>query len=709
MSDNSIDVISGLDFAGLPTPPAILIELIDICNSSDVSFARLTEIIQKDAGVSSKVITVANSSSYRQWNGVRDINRILVVLGLPSVKNIAITSAVQQFFSQVTQATDHCLDDIWYYSLSCAHLAGSLAELTSYPSPDEAYLAGLLHRLGQLALLHNFPQEYAEIFDRKLNLEALARLERERFNVTSCQVGAHLIDSWNSRTFISDAVLYQNAPIQTILDSSHLVKLINLAAHIAATEYTTDPNLLERADQLFSLNPSLIDGLLNKTRSKVRSAAKELGINLPEGRIQDNDRSTLQALGERVKGAALFGSHRREFCSSADLPTTLKLIQRDIGILFGLGESCFLLHDDARRFLQAIDQHDENSTLLSGINISTQTKRSLASHAYNTNSIACTLAQSDPEKLSVADHQLSRILGREGVMYLPLQTPGKRLGLMVVGLDLQQWQQIKHQADLLKLFAHEASESLTQQIFRQTSEHERLTEERSTFHLEARKIIHEANNPLGIINNYLHILGMKLGEEHPVQEELDIIKEEIERVGKIILRMRDISNATEQQSHAVDINELISDLFKLFNASLFTTHKIEASLQLDETLPKLDCNRSHLKQILTNLVKNSVEAMQVGGTLTISTQDKIHSNGTTYFEIGLQDNGPGIPEQIMQQLFTPVETTKDSTHSGLGLAIVKNLVDELNGSISCTSSPISGTRFQILIPRVIHERSKAET
>ncbi|MCU7875883.1 MAG: HDOD domain-containing protein [Candidatus Thiodiazotropha sp. (ex Lucinoma borealis)] len=86
-------------FSNLPSPPAILIELIDSCNNPDVSFAQLAETIRKDAGVSSQVITAANSPFYRQWKEISDLQRLLVVLGIRSVRTIAINSAVQQFFA----------------------------------------------------------------------------------------------------------------------------------------------------------------------------------------------------------------------------------------------------------------------------------------------------------------------------------------------------------------------------------------------------------------------------------------------------------------------------------------------------------------------------------------------------------------------------------------------------------------------------------
>ena len=86
------------------------------------------------------------------------------------------------------------------------------AQLTAYPSPEEAYLAGLLHRLGQLALLQAHPDEYQGILAEGMLGEALNRLESEKLGYTSPAIAAQLIDSWELQSFISDAVLYQNEP-----------------------------------------------------------------------------------------------------------------------------------------------------------------------------------------------------------------------------------------------------------------------------------------------------------------------------------------------------------------------------------------------------------------------------------------------------------------------------------------------------------------
>lgn len=685
-------------FANLPTPPAVLIQLIDSCNDPHVSFDTLTEIIQQDGAITSKVISAANSPFYRQWQEISDLNRLLVVLGTRSVRTIAINSAVQQFFNQLGKSAGRAVDRLWYYSLVCAHCARSLAELTTYPTPDEAYLAGLLHRLGQLALLQTHPEEYPALLDEGLHGEALSQAERERLGFASAAVAAELIDSWQLHSFISDAVLYQHEPAPSILDSAHLVKLLNLACDLARQDKGADSDVLERADLLFGLNQSMLEKLLEESREKAIASARSLNIALPNEKENKQAEQQLQALGEKVRQAALFGSGRDGLPEKTDLPTTLQQIQRDMELLFSLKRSCFLLPDKETGQLTPIDPAHPDNSLLNDLKFSTESARSLAAASYLEQRIFSNEDDLENEP-AVADRQLARHLKREILTYLPLSGQGQALGLIAVGTHPDEWAALEQQRDMLQLFAKEAAQTLLRLREAEQLQAELIDQERSAFHLEARKTVHEANNPLGIINNYLHILGMKLGDDHEVKEELDIIREEIERVGQIILRIRDIPAEVEQQQRTVDINHLIEDLDKLFQSSLFPSHNISSTLDLDRSMRGIRTQRSHMKQILTNLMKNAVEAMDQGGNLTITTRDNAYINGKAHIEIQVIDSGPGIQAEIMDQLFTPVTSTKDSTHSGLGLAIVKNLMDELSGHISCTSQAGQGTRFQLFLPR----------
>ncbi|MCG8486348.1 MAG: HDOD domain-containing protein [Chromatiales bacterium] len=695
-------------FCDLPSPPAILIQLIDSCNDPNVSFESLSTIIQQDAAITSQVMAAANSPYYRQWNEFTSLHHMLVVLGIKSVRTIAINSAVQQYFSKLSDAIGQSLDLIWSRSLFCAFLCRSLAELTAYKTPEEAYLAGLLHRLGQLALLQKDAEGYRQLIDGNPEIDKQLEQELEQYGVSYPLIGSQMIDQWQLHSFLADALRYQYEPADRILDSSSLVKLVNLGCHLALGEKKPADPVLAQADSLFGLNQSVVEKLTAESYKQAAESAGSLGIGFLEEASDDkreaNSAAHRSALGERVKQAALFGGAVTPPADKADRQTALQQIHRDLELLFGLKQICFLLKaDEQAQLIPYAPASRGRQQQLAELSFTTETDRSLAALAFNNLIQVYTGDETHQANLTVADQQLMGFIDSESLCYLPLAAQEQKVGVLAIGLEEDQFPQLEAQLPLLHLFTREACETLLRQQEMRRSQQQLLDDERAAFHLEARKVVHEANNPLGIINNYLHILGMKLGEKHEVQEELDIIKDEINRVGKILLRMRDIPEELEQQEKGLDINTLIKDLHKLFQSSLFATHNINTEVDLDPEIPLIASRRGHLKQILTNLIKNAVEAMPEGGKLSIASRDNAYLNGKAHIEIEVVDSGPGIDAEIMDQLFLPGKSTKDSSHSGLGLAIIKSLMDELSGVINCTSNSNSGTRFQLFLPRSTRE------
>ena len=142
---------------------------------------------------------------------------------------------------------------------------------------------------------------------------------------------------------------------------------------------------------------------------------------------------------------------------------------------------------------------------------------------------------------------------------------------------------------------------------------------------------------------------------------------------------------------------MLTELSQIFQSSILANHDIQLKLDLDSELSPVLCNANALKQVYTNLIKNSVEALSEKSEIMVYTQDQVNVDGQTYVEISVVDNGPGIRPAVLNQLFKQVQTEKGHDHAGIGLSIVKKLVTEMSGSISCRSNT-KGTRFQILLP-----------
>jgi signal transduction histidine kinase len=279
---------------------------------------------------------------------------------------------------------------------------------------------------------------------------------------------------------------------------------------------------------------------------------------------------------------------------------------------------------------------------------------------------------------------------------LPLTMNNAAIGTLILGTDQAQHRALWKQLPLLTRFVNEIAHTLsTNKLFSKVEN----TDDTETRLLEQRirEVLHEVRNPLSIMNNYLGILSYKLEDDKPAQEDVQTIKAEIERITQILTRLTEKEAPTDETT-LVDINAIIADLTHVFQTSLFAAKNIQISLDLDERINSLQSNANALKQIYTNLIKNAVEALPANGQIMVYTQDYVNVDGREHIELCVADDGPGIETDILPKLFSPIETTKGGDHAGLGLTIVKNLVNELQGSISCRSSD-KGTSFHILLPK----------
>jgi HD-like signal output (HDOD) protein len=173
------DIRSRLLVARLPAMPQILLKLLEQCQAEEIGMTALAELIAKDPGMTGKILGVANSSAYHRTNRTVGLEQSLTLLGTDMIKTLVISESVFQVFNNFTHSNSTDLRGFWQHSLSAAVMARDIAGKISYPHVEEAYLAGLLHDVGRLALLSTAPKEYAANFQVRDD-EALCDLNNAR-------------------------------------------------------------------------------------------------------------------------------------------------------------------------------------------------------------------------------------------------------------------------------------------------------------------------------------------------------------------------------------------------------------------------------------------------------------------------------------------------------------------------------------------------
>ena len=213
-------------------------------------------------------------------------------------------------------------------------------------------------------------------------------------------------------------------------------------------------------------------------------------------------------------------------------------------------------------------------------------------------------------------------------------------------------------------------------------------------------VAHEIKNPLGSISIHIQLIQKAMnglpelrnsGKFETMQNYLDIVNEEVERLNGIIVDFLFAVRPMDMNLVGQNLNEMVRELFEFMHFEL-EEQGIRLVMNLEPELPELQLDVKYLKQALLNIVKNAISAMPEGGTLTVLTEMR---DGRV--ELSISDTGVGIPEENMAKIFEPYFTTRDFG-SGLGLTLVYKIIKEHQGEINLHSREGEGTTFNITLP-----------
>jgi PAS domain S-box-containing protein len=209
-------------------------------------------------------------------------------------------------------------------------------------------------------------------------------------------------------------------------------------------------------------------------------------------------------------------------------------------------------------------------------------------------------------------------------------------------------------------------------------------------------VAHEIKNPLASIAIHLELIrkaieGRKNVPAKKVAENLAVIKEEVERLNRIVVDFLFAVRPMNAELVPDDLNRLVRELMDFMRFELEQAG-ITVELELLEPCPQIRLDEKYMKQALLNIVKNAISAMPQGGTLRIATLRK-----AGLLVLAVSDTGVGIPEENLEKIFEPYFTTREFG-SGLGLTLVYKIVKEHLGDIAVSSKVGQGTTFTLSFP-----------
>ncbi|MDA1074359.1 MAG: HAMP domain-containing sensor histidine kinase [Proteobacteria bacterium] len=296
---------------------------------------------------------------------------------------------------------------------------------------------------------------------------------------------------------------------------------------------------------------------------------------------------------------------------------------------------------------------------------------------------------------AVVDRQLHQWFASDQVALYPVMFDGHALAVLAFGVDEENDDEYA-----MGLYALELASWLKREEDGHLTDN-RLEDFRTLERKRLREIVHEANNPLSIVQNYLHILELRLQHEPSATQQIDLISNEIARTADIIAKARDVPELAADEPDdellmsAIAVNDVVRNVVTL-HTGMADNKVVELKLDLTGDEPIVQTDEQRLKQVLTNLLKNAIEPCAPGDQIVASTTSGVVRQGRRVLEVSIRDNGPGLRDEVMANLFDPKESSTGG--SGLGLHIVYRLVVELQAEIDVRSHPSHGTTFSLFLP-----------
>jgi len=248
-------------------------------------------------------------------------------------------------------------------------------------------------------------------------------------------------------------------------------------------------------------------------------------------------------------------------------------------------------------------------------------------------------------------------------------------------------------------------------LMRDVSERKKLDDEtRDIYHqlLQAEKmaalgqtisgVAHELNNPLATILSWAERLSQRSPIEEPVRRGLDIILAESDRAARIVRNLLTFARKRQTTRAMVDVNQVVRETMALRSYEQRVTN-ISVIDALAAGLPQVFADGHQVQQVLLNLVINAEQAMLSAngrGTLVVRTW---HDAEQECVILEINDDGPGIPDDLQPKIFDPFFTTKEvGKGTGLGLTVAYAIVQEHGGRIRLESCPNGGASFYVELP-----------
>ena len=749
----------------LPTLPVIATRLLSLTASDETRAQEVIDLVSADPALTAKVLSLCRSADRGVQETTLTIERAVLLLGFNAIRNAVLSVKVFELFHEASEAeaqrddtgprsdTDapaeqrrldpengrpgHAFDRVafWSHSLAVGILAEQIAAAHRGEKdlqPDEAFVCGLLHDVGKLALDHVLPRAFGRIVQlADLNHGNIAEYERRVVGIDHHTAGKRLAEQWGLPHRLQDAIWLHGSTYESLPSIEHqrLVGLISLADLIARRQhvgYSGNHNLNQNPDQLIQrlgLNREAVHDATKHLHEQLEVRGRALGLhdqpsqelflqsmqhaNAALGRMNQVLESRTRTVATQGKALEAIAAFHDETAPGLSVQDVLEKVAQSAERAFGEGFYAVLYPGDPQT-------GDDGSWLIAQYSANTSRPRweyvEPPSHAPALNQ----LTSDEPVGMNLlgilpwlADYLLEAP-DFQAVKLLPLPS-----GWGTSAVLLHDRQNLPGQTTLKAITRtwgaavaaagqHDGARRMGEELAEANSQlaeaQDRLLQQESLARLGrmAAGAAHEMNNPLAVISGRSQLLSMSLQPGSKEQQTAQRVFEEAHRLSDLITTLHTFADPPAAHRHPADLPAVIDESIKRVNASLSNnSNQPDVSFRLRHKLPRVSMDPEQVREALTALLENAVQARPVTSVevvvqLTPDEQSVV---------IQVRDDGAGMDETTLNHALDPFFSDRSAGRGmGMGLPHAQRIVKAHGGSLELHSTADEGTVAIVTLP-----------
>lgn len=736
----------------LPTLPTVAIRVLEVTGSDESSAADVVRLISSDQSLTARVLQLVHRADLGVRGEVNTVERAVVLLGFAAVRSAVLAISIFETFrpGKANPATQFSREEFWKHSVATACCAELLARELEAAwgrdggiDPAEAFVCGLLHDMGKVALDAVLPKSFSRVVEATELLRGnIADLERTIIGLDHMVAGKRLAEKWQLPAVLRDCVWLHGQHPQALpatVRNPRMVNLVTLAdvlvrqQHLGYSGNYIFPVGRQALADAIGLTDGQIESALSKLVEHIEPRARTLGLgqtssselyqqalaqaNRELGRVSEQLAAKNRKLQTRARFFDALAGFQSELRPDAPPPAVLQAIgQTAVDILQVTSAAVFSL-PPGRDYAEVIlvDSHGDvfENTIVDKSEVRGQNLQASAS----SHSVPKPQPSDGPvlpvgAELEWLVSAISPRLAHDHRYWICLQADGTCIGGVVWGGPAEESQRLSTQLQELTALASGWSLALrTAQIreeartlAEQLAEANRRLQSAQNEILRSRTLItvgemaagaaHEMNNPLAVISGRSQLLASQLTDpKHKAMAHL--IHQQSERLSQIITELMDFAKPTPPNPVESDLAEIVH---KAVHQAKLLHEQADRTIELTMTdVPAVMVDPQQVTAALVEVIDNALAATEQN-----QGQVQIHAAYDPYSQkvvLTVADTGCGMDEATLKRAFDPFFSRKPAgRRRGMGLAKALRWIESSGGSIRLESRPNQGTRAIVLLP-----------